>query len=331
MNVKRIILIGYKEFQDHLTSRRFLALLFLMLTITGVYVSKDIGSYFEALGRYNSPLGYSIFGMPKAMNIFGGIKTGIGSGSVFGSIIAIALGFDLITKERETGSIKALLSVPVYRDEVINGKALGGIIAITFAVTVVFVLTFGIMLVYSIVPGLNELGFIFVFWLVTILYLSGIFVMSVMISSFTKTSGMSFIYSLLLLLLLTSVIYSTGNFAVDVVMGPKPSMDTANMDTSEIDEYYKESSAYYQRKMELTNLVFYVSIDNNYRKVATALIEPEHYLKDQSDDMMNNPDRPEPKLFDMLGRLWGYILFLIAYPAVFFGIAYVRFMRMDLR
>lgn len=126
MNVKRITQIGYKEFQDHLTNRRFLALLFLMLTITGVYVFKDIGSYFEGLERYSDPLGYSIFGIPKAMNIFGGIVSGIAGGSVFGSIIAIALGFDLITKERETGSIKALLSVPLYRDEVINGKALGG-------------------------------------------------------------------------------------------------------------------------------------------------------------------------------------------------------------
>lgn len=330
MNVKRIILIGYKEFQDHLTSRRFLALLFLMLTITGVYVFKDIGSYFEALERYNDPLAYSIFGLPKAMNIFEGIMFGIAGGSVFGSMIAIALGFDLITKERETGSIKALLSVPLYRDEVINGKALGGIIAIAFAVTVVFVLTLGIMLIYSIVPGLDELGFICVFWFVTILYLSGIFVMSVMVSSFAKTSGMSFIYSLLLFLLLTSVIYSTGNFAVDVIMGPKPSMNTENMDMSEIDEYYEQSSAYYQRQTELTNLVFYVSIDNNYRKVAIALTKPEYYLKSQSDDM-SNPDSPEPELFDMLGRLWGYILFLIAYPVVFFGIAYVRFMRMDLR
>ncbi len=327
MNVKRIILIGYKEFQDHLTNRRFLALLFLMLTITGVYVFKDIGSYFEGLERYSNPLGYSIFGIPKAMNIFGGIVSGIAGGSVFGSIIAIALGFDLITKERETGSIKALLSVPLYRDEVINGKALGGIIAITFAVTVVFVLTLGIMLVYSIVPGLDELGFIFVFWLVTILYLSGIFVMSVMVSSFAKTSGMSFIYSLLLFLLLTSVIYSTGNFAVDVVMGPKPSM---NPDTMEVDEYYEQSSAYYQKHMELTNLVFYVSMDTNYRKVGIALTEPERYLIDQSGNQ-NNPECPEPKLFDLLGGLWGYILFLIAYPAVFFGIAYVRFMRMDLR
>ncbi len=33
----------------------------------------------------------------------------------------------------------------------------------------------------------------------------------------------------------------------------------------------------------------------------------------------------------VLASLWGYILFLVAYPLVFFGIVYVKFMRMDLR
>lgn len=331
MDFKRIVLIGYKEFQDHITSRRFLALLFLMLTITGIFVFKEIGYYLEDLAEYSNSPGVSLFSLPEAMNVFEGINSGIAGSSIFGSIIAIALGFDLITKERETGSIKAIMSVPVYRDEVINGKALGGIMAIVFAVTIVFVLTLGIMLIYSIVPGLNELGFIFVFWLVTILYLSGIFVMSIMVSAFSKTSGISFIYSLLLLLILTSVVYSTGSFGVDVIMGPKPSANMDNMDLSQIKQYQEESGAYYQRQMELTNLVSYVSIDTSYRKTAIALTKPQRSLFMESRGETERDAGTDPTLFDMLGRMWGYILFLVAYPAVFFGIAYVKFMRMDLR
>ncbi|ADN36234.1 ABC-type transport system involved in multi-copper enzyme maturation permease component-like protein [Methanolacinia petrolearia DSM 11571] len=328
MDFKRIILIGYKEFQDHITSRRFLALLFLMVTITGIFVFKEIGNYLEDLEEYSTLYSYSFFGLPKSVNIFEGIKSGVAGSSIFGSIIAIALGFDLITKERETGSIKAILSVPVYRDEVINGKALGGIMAIALAITIVFVLTLGIMLIYSIVPGLNELGFLFVFWLITILYLSGIFIMSIMVSAFSKTSGISFIYSLLLLLILTSVIYSTGDFAVDTIMGQDPSINTNNMGVSDPKHYQEESAAYYQRRIELTNLVFYVSLDTNYRKTSIALTKPKLYLRTQSE---YNSESPDPTLSDMLGKIWGYILFLIAYPVVFFGIAYVKFMRMDLR
>ena len=329
MDFKRIVQIGYKEFQDHITSLRFLALLFLMLTITEIFVFKEIGSYFEDLTKYGDSFGYSLFGLPKPMSIFGGIRTGIAGSSIFGSIIAIVLGFDLITKERETGSIKAILSVPVYRDEVINGKALGGIIAIVFAVTIVFVLTLGILFIYSIVPGLEEIGFISVFWIITILYLVGIFVMSIMISAFSKTSGISFIYSLLIFLILTSVTASTGSFAIDIILGPKPSANPDVMDSYDQEQYYEEVSAYTHRQLELTNLVHYVSVDNNYNKVATALTDPERYLWTTADEQKNSDY--EPTLFDMLGRIWGYILFLIAYPIVFFGIAYVKFMRMDLR
>lgn len=329
MNFKRITLIGLKEFQDCITSKRFLALLFLMFTMTSIYVFMYIDNYFIDLGSYSSSFGKSIFDIPKAMNVYGGVKLGIVGVSIFGSIIAILLGFDLITKERETGSMKAILSVPVYRDEIINGKALGGIIAIISAVTFMFILTLGLLLVYSIVPGPNELIFIFAFWLVTILYLIGIFVMSVMVSSFSRTSGMSFIYSLLLFLLITSVIYSMGSFAVDVMMGPRPTVNMEDIDILEISEFYDQLSAYSQKEMELTNLVNYVSIDTNYYTLSIALTEPKRYIQNQAEGQ-NNPDF-EPDIFYMLGRVWGNILFLIAYPVVFFGIAYVRFMRMDLR
>jgi len=55
-------------------------------------------------------------------------------------------------------------------------------------------LTLSILLIQGIVPGIDEMPFLLTFWLITILYLSGIFVMSVMVSSFSKTSGISFIY-----------------------------------------------------------------------------------------------------------------------------------------
>ena len=39
-------------------------------------------------------------------------------------VLSITVGFDLITREREEGSLRSLLSHPVYRDSVINGKFL---------------------------------------------------------------------------------------------------------------------------------------------------------------------------------------------------------------
>ncbi len=56
-----------------------------------------------------------------------------------GMILSGAIGFDLISKEKEDGSLKTVLSSPIYRDALINGKAAGAIatLAITMAATFV--------------------------------------------------------------------------------------------------------------------------------------------------------------------------------------------------
>jgi len=100
MNFKRISVIAAKEVQDHITSQKFLAFLFLMMAITGACVFKGVGSYYNALEEYSLNSILSFGTLPSAMNIFDGIAAGIAGTSIFGSIIAIALGFDLITGER---------------------------------------------------------------------------------------------------------------------------------------------------------------------------------------------------------------------------------------
>ncbi|WOF16274.1 ABC transporter permease [Methanoplanus sp. FWC-SCC4] len=334
MNFKRINLIALKEVQDHITSFRFICLLFLMMTICAIFLLKETGIYLEEIGKYSSgdyyyPLDY----LPYTLNIFGGIRTAIGGSSIFGSIIAIALGFDLITKERESGSLKAILSVPVFRDELINGKALAGIIVIAIATTVVFILAFGILLINSIVPEISELSYLFMFWLFTNLFLSGIFIMSMMISTFAKTSGMSLIASFLALLLLTSVISTVGNVAPDFILGQNPLMEYQNMDNYDPDVLYELSSQYSANKGLILDISRCASLNTNYFILSRVLTRPQDSKDDSlySSFGMQGDDRTLPPVFEVLAPMWGYILFLIVYPVVFFSIAYVRFMRMDLR
>jgi len=327
MDLHRIRLIAIKEAQDHLTSFRFIGLLFLLLTICGIFFLKETGTYLEGIRSCSSGTS-SIYNLPYTVNIFGGIMSAIGGRSIFGPIIAVALGFDLITKERESGSIKAILSVPVYRDEVINGKALGGIIVLAITTTIVFVLAFAVLLVHSIVPGVTELSYIFMFWLFTVLFLSGIFIMSLMISTFSKTSGMSLVFSLLALLFFMSVVYTAGSYTAGIIMGPDPSTEYQYIDSLDSNELYQMSVDYNKNKDELMQFVKYISINTNYHKLCMVLTWPQ-YSRDYSGSL--EFDRTLPPVGEALASMWGYVLFLIAYPAVFFGIAYVRFMRTDLR
>lgn len=66
--------------------------------------------------------------------------------ALFVPIIGIALGFDAINSERSGGTLSRILSQPIYRDNVINGKFLAGIVtlSIMMAVTLLIVSGFGL-------------------------------------------------------------------------------------------------------------------------------------------------------------------------------------------
>ena len=52
------------------------------------------------------------------------------------------MGFDTINRERNEGTLSKLLSQPIYRDVVINGKFLAGVVMITvMMVSIVLVIT----------------------------------------------------------------------------------------------------------------------------------------------------------------------------------------------
>ncbi|WP_048150068.1 ABC transporter permease [Methanolacinia paynteri] len=333
MDLHRIKTIAAKEVRDHITSSRFLALLFLFLTICGIYLLRETGCYLEEIGKYASNPNYPLFYLPYSINIFEGIRGALGGSSIFGSIIAIALGFDLITKEKESGSLKAILSVPVYRDEIINGKALGGIIVIAIATTIVFILALAILLMHSIVPSISELGYLFVFWIFTILFLSGIFTMSLMMSTVAKKSGISLIFSLLTLLLITSVISTVGTFTANTIIGSDPTIEYNNLENVDYGTLHEVSTEYYKKKEAILQFSTYLTINANYAKLSYVFLKPQNSKvtnADNLDDEQRN-DRTLPPIGEVLAPMWGYVLFLIAYPVVFFGIAYVKFMRMDLR
>ena len=60
----------------------------------------------------------------------------------FGPLIGLILGFDAINRERAQGTLVKLLSQPIYRDAVINGKFLAGATTITIMlVSIVLVIS----------------------------------------------------------------------------------------------------------------------------------------------------------------------------------------------
>ncbi|MBP2134531.1 ABC-2 type transport system permease protein [Methanomicrobium sp. W14] len=342
MNAQRLFIVAEKEFFDQISGKKFLALFFMMLVLAGVSVISEYNSYESEMEAYaNSGSSYiDEYGTahyggatynPSVVNIYHGIVSGL-SGYIFGPLIAITAGFDLITRERRSNSIKSILSHPVYRDELINGKALGGIAALGTATVCLFLIVTAALLIMSVVPSGSDIFSIILLFAFTVLYLTCIFTLALMVSSLSKNSGSSLIYSLILFIVFSYIATIAAPIVTDLVVGPEP----GNFDSgSSVFSDSGDLSSYYSNRDTVESTVEYFSIKNNYYCIGTALTQPSFFwaFKGKGDGASGFYDYSKMGVdfWDILSKLWGNIIFLIAYPVVFFGIAYVKFMRMDLR
>lgn len=86
-------------------------------------------------------------------------------------IIGIALGFDAINSERSGGTLSRLLAQPIYRDSVINGKFLAGLVTLTIMVSSVVMIVGGYGLrMIGVPPSAEEIIRLFLYAVFTIIY-----------------------------------------------------------------------------------------------------------------------------------------------------------------
>ncbi|HHW48302.1 MAG TPA: ABC transporter permease [Clostridiaceae bacterium] len=158
-----------KELADHFTSKRFIIVL-LLIAVTGLASVYSAG-----------------MGIQDAVNqegnefVFLRLFTSSGSSlpsfvsfiSFLGPLVGLALGFDSINGERSRGTLTRLVSQPIYRDSVINGKFLAGVTVIALMVFSLGLVIGGMgIIMIGIPPTLEELVRIILFLVFTVVYMS---------------------------------------------------------------------------------------------------------------------------------------------------------------
>jgi len=153
-------------------------------------------------------------GKPSILYIFNPMA---GATMALGTISAIATGFDQVTREKESRLLKILLAHPIYRDEIITSKALGGFAALPLAMSATILIALALLLLFAIVPSPTELGAILAFQLVLLVYLFTFFSVALLASEVVAESGSALVWSLVAIFVFSSIVPMTdhSHLAVD--------------------------------------------------------------------------------------------------------------------
>ncbi|MBR3346007.1 MAG: ABC transporter permease, partial [Solobacterium sp.] len=180
-----------KEMADHVTSKRFIIILILVIamTIASVYgavtgiksaimnAAIDKNASFDASYMFLKLFTTGGSSIPSYMSLI----------ALIGPFIGLILGFDSINAEKNNGTLNRLVSQPIYRDAIIIGKFLA-----SSTLVVVMVLSTGIavgcagFLASGIQPSGEEVVRVLIYLLYTIVYICFWLAMAMLFSVFTR-------------------------------------------------------------------------------------------------------------------------------------------------
>ena len=307
-----------KELADHFSSYRFM-ILFALIAMVSL-----ITAYMAGLN-----IRQDLAGIAKPQFVFlllftarGALFSLVQFVAFFGPLIGLILGFDTINRERNEGTLSKLLSQPIYRDAVINGKFLAGVAMISIMmVSIVLVITgLGLRMV-GVVPGFEEIFRILIYLVISIVYIS-------------FWLGVAILFSILFRSIATSALAALAVwifFSFFVSLGASVVADALAPDAGGSGPEAVIRHAQIQKAFTL------ISPMQLYTEGTATIIDP---LKKTTRSIVLVGPMERMSLSRFSGPLplgqsiivvFPYIIFLVAITAICFAVSYMVFMRQEVR
>lgn len=314
------MVVAGKEFADHLWSARFLVLLIVLglAALIPMYFAADAirDAASQVTGASSVFLFLFTFGPRVAEAQLPGATQFV---ALVGPLLGLAFAFDAVNGERSRGTLPRLLSQPIYRDDVINGKFAAGLTVIGLVLTFVtgVIAAFGIIRL-GIVPGAEELLRITVWLLITFVYVAIWLAFGLLLSVVIRRAATSALVGFGTWLLLTIF----GGLITQLIGGFLAPL------TGTVEEQARNLSV----QQTITRLL----PDTLYREASLAILNPQVAA-------ISNPATiggyeqalqrvPSLQAFDQsLLLVWPHVVTMLAISVACFGLAYVRFMRQEVR
>ena len=310
-----------KELADHFSSTRFI-LLFTLILIVSLVMAYMVGtSLQDELKDVAKPTFVFLMLFTSSGKLFSLIQFI----AFFGPLVGIVLGFDAINRERSGHTLSKLVSQPIYRDAIINGKFLAGAIMITVMLVSIVLLISGLGLrLIGVVPGPEEIWRLVIYLILSIFYICFWLGISILFSVFFRSVATSALAAIAFWIFLSFFISLGASMTADAI--------------SPVDQRAAERNPELLVKHEQTRrMLSYISPMTLYSEGTTTILDPLRKTT-QSLLLMGPMERlsisrfqnPLP-LVQSISIVLPHIITLIAITMIFFAISYAVFMRQEVR
>ncbi len=315
--MKGLMAICKKELADHFSSTRFM-ILFALIGMVSLVIAYMVGLN----------LRQELEGVAKPKFVFLMLFTSRGAlfslaqfVAFFGPLIGLILGFDMINRERNEGTLSRLLSQPIYRDSVVNGKFLAGVVTISvMMVSIVLVITgLGLKMV-GVVPGMEEVWRILLYLVLSIVYISFWLGVAILFSILFRSIATSALAALAAWIFFSFFISLGANILANAVVGDVGTGPDAVIKVAKMQKAFSLISP-----MGLYTDATATIIDP-LRKTTRSIV-----LMGPMEKLSQERFGGPLELSESVLLVMPYIITLIAITAVCFAISYAIFMRQEIR
>ncbi|HWZ10755.1 MAG TPA: ABC transporter permease [Xanthobacteraceae bacterium] len=235
-------------------------------------------------------------------------------------LMAIGLGFDAVNSEYNRRTLSRILSQPIYRDALLFGKFIAGLMTLAISLITLWLLVVGLGLVLvGIPPGAEEISRSFLLLLVTIIYAGVWLALAMLFSILFRSAATAALVTLGLWLLITFIWPVLAGAVAQIIAPPDPRYMALGLQTP--------------ATVQLEQFLARLSPSTLFGEVVVALLDPTTrslgpiYLSQMQGAVLGAP----LPIGESMLIAWPQTVGMVATAILLFVIGYVIFQRQEVR
>jgi len=262
----RALEIARVEFGNIVRSNKFLAIvaIFTLMLLSGLCrVTEPSAATLEVPSATTHEVES---GVKLGQKVMGAIGYGV---LVLVPVVAVMLGFDVISGKVEKGIVRTLLAQPVYRDHIIAGTFVAGLTSLLLGVAMPLALSLSLaVLLLGITPSLADIALLITYLSVVAVFALAYYALSVFFSTVTGNSVKSLAAGILVWLFSSFMLPSLSTAIIRLLLGP-PKFEHVQMGQMVV---LRIDSDYMRKFTDLQSKILSLTLDYHFRVIQDQLL-----------------------------------------------------------